>query len=284
MNGWFKLHRELLDKAIWKDSKPEQKVVLITLLGMANHKPSQWHWKGKKFETKAGQFVTSLNSIAKKAGVSIQNVRTSLVKFEKYEFLTNESTKTGRLITVINWEQYQVHENELTKEPTKNQQRTNKELTPNKNVRSKEVNNNTLYMNDFSKLFQRIEQTFGFQSPANIQALNQYIDEGFEIAAVDEAINRTLKKADNPSFKYLKQILNAWSAKKIYLLKDIEMIDPFQKENELNKPNKQRRQEQQYNQQQRNGLSPQLPEEEVEAYIQELLEQERKSKQGIYAE
>ncbi|MDL0274350.1 hypothetical protein [Clostridioides difficile] len=36
--GWIKLYRELLDKSIWKDIKPERKVILITLLLMASHK------------------------------------------------------------------------------------------------------------------------------------------------------------------------------------------------------------------------------------------------------
>jgi hypothetical protein len=64
-------------------------------------------------------------------------VRTALDRFEKLGFLTNTSTKTGRLITVLNWEKYQgqgfVSDKGSAKEPTKSRQRGDKDLTTNKN-------------------------------------------------------------------------------------------------------------------------------------------------------
>lgn len=108
--GWIKLHRELLDKAIWTGSTPEQCKLLITLLCEVNHKSQQWVWKGQKFDIKPGQMITSLSSLAKKARVSIKNVRTGIANFQKLEFLANESAKTGRLITILNWDTYQSNE------------------------------------------------------------------------------------------------------------------------------------------------------------------------------
>lgn len=148
-NGWIKLYRQLLKKAIWKCSTPEQKVILITLLLMADHEGNEWEWQGKKYKTEPGQFITSLKSIAEEAGkgISIQNVRTSLNKFKKYEFLTYESTKTGRLITITNWTIYQSNKEKVTKEVTNDQQSTNKELTTNKNERIKEY----IYSDSFTE-------------------------------------------------------------------------------------------------------------------------------------
>ena len=105
MEGWIKLHRKLQEKAIWQCTTPEQKVILITILLNINSDKKEWEWQGKQFVCEPGQMVTSLNSLAEKCGkgVTIQNVRTALDKFEKYGFLTNQSTKTGRLITVVNW-------------------------------------------------------------------------------------------------------------------------------------------------------------------------------------
>ena len=113
MQGWISLHREIVEKAIWTESTPEQKVILITLLLLANHKEKEWEWKGDKYKAKPGQFVTSLQSIATKSGkdVTIKKVRTALEKFEKYGFLANESTNKNRLITIVNWEVYQSLEN-----------------------------------------------------------------------------------------------------------------------------------------------------------------------------
>ena len=130
------MHRILANKAIWKNSTKDQKVILVTLLMMANFEDNEWEWKGLKFTVKPGQFVTSLEGIREIAGkdISTQSVRTALDKLVKYEFLTNESTKTGRLITIINWKIYQGEINgtniDDNNELTKHQQSGNKELTP----------------------------------------------------------------------------------------------------------------------------------------------------------
>ncbi|WP_257621153.1 replication protein, partial [Enterococcus faecium] len=145
--GWIKLYRQLLEKPIWQESTPEQKVILITLLSMANHEEREWEWQGEPYKASPGQFVTSLDSIRKKCGkgISLQNVRTALKRFEKYEFLTNQPTNKNRLITIVNWEVYQSKDNDLTKELTSNQQATNKQLTTNKNEKNykNEKNNKT---------------------------------------------------------------------------------------------------------------------------------------------
>ncbi|GIN93362.1 DNA replication protein DnaD [Siminovitchia terrae] len=142
MKGWIKLYRELLDKPIWHESTPEQKTILITLLMMVNHKGKEWEWKGEIYKCEPGQIVTSLPKIVEKCGkgVTIQNVRTALKRFESFGFLTDESTNRNRLITIVKWGVYQGEDEEETDEPTGNQQATNRQLTANKNVRSKECN------------------------------------------------------------------------------------------------------------------------------------------------
>lgn len=154
MQGWIKLHRDLLDKPIWLKSTPEQKTILITLLMLANHKGNEWEWQGKKFKVEPGQFVTSLDSLVNACGegITIKNVRTALNKFEKYGFLANESTKTGRLITLVNWDIYQGEECEggkdTGKEVAKTGQRGGKEVASNKNDNNvnNEKNDNKIYI------------------------------------------------------------------------------------------------------------------------------------------
>lgn len=145
--GWIKLYRQLLEKPIWQESTPEQKVILITLLSMANHEEKEWEWQGEPYKASPGQFVTSLESIKRKCGkgISMQNVRTALKRFEKYEFLTNKPTNKNRLITIVNWEVYQSKDVDLTKEVTSNSQAANKQLTTNKNYKNEknEKNNNS---------------------------------------------------------------------------------------------------------------------------------------------
>jgi hypothetical protein len=134
-DGWISVHRCLLDKPIWKNSTPEQRSVLIAILLLVDHQPNEWEWRGEKFSTNPGETVTSLSSIMKASGkgISIQNVRSSLKRFKKLEFLSNNSTKMGRVIKITNWDSYQVKETEPNKEATKAQQRGNKGPTPNNN-------------------------------------------------------------------------------------------------------------------------------------------------------
>jgi hypothetical protein len=80
-----------------------------------------------------------LNSLKQKCApdVSIQNIRTAIKKLETWGFLTNKSTKGGRVITICNWDIYQGKEKPANKgsnsQLTKHQQSSNKALTTNKN-------------------------------------------------------------------------------------------------------------------------------------------------------
>lgn len=158
-NGWVKLHRELANKAIWKCSTPEQKVVLITLLMLANHEPNQWEWQGKKYTVQPGQFITSLKSITENAGpgISIRNVRSAIEKFESYEFLTNQSTNKNRLITIVNWEFYQAKPKEPTNKLTSDRQADDKQPTTNKN----DKNNKDIYIDHFDAFYKAYPKKVG---------------------------------------------------------------------------------------------------------------------------
>lgn len=183
--GWVKLYRDLQEKAIWRTSTPEQKVVLITILLLANHKSNEWEFAGRKFKCEPGQFVTSLDSLAKECGknISIQNVRTALNKFEKYGFLTNQSTKTGRMISVVNWEKYQGIDYEpnkaSTKELTKRSQSTNKDLTTNKNDKNDKNDKNEIYKYIVDYLNKKAGTNYRASTKKTQTCIHARIAEGF---------------------------------------------------------------------------------------------------------
>lgn len=135
--GWFKVYRKLIDKPIWSEARPHQHTVLITLLSIVNFQERQWEWNGKVYTAQSGQVITSLASLKERCGkyISIQQLRTTLKRFEKYGFLTNESTNQNRLITITNWDVYQQNGKEKTKELTSEQQSTNKQVTTKKNYK-----------------------------------------------------------------------------------------------------------------------------------------------------
>ena len=139
MVGWLKLYRDLGDKPIWLESTSDQRSVLVALLMMVNYEPNKWEWQGKQYECMPGQVITSLPKIAERSGkgVSIQNVRTALNRFEKLGFLTNESTNKNRLITIVNWGFYQCSDDEPNRQT--NRQLTGTQQATNSYIRSKEV-------------------------------------------------------------------------------------------------------------------------------------------------
>lgn len=137
-NGYIKLWRKLMDSYMYRQLNSKQRDVMMQCLMLANHEERQWEWKNRIFTARPGQFVTSLDYLKEKCSpdVSIQNIRTAIHKLEKWGFLTNESTKTGRLITIVKWDFYQSKDKQLTNKLTNNQQTANKQLTTNKNVKN----------------------------------------------------------------------------------------------------------------------------------------------------
>lgn len=157
--GFIKLHRVLINKPIWHLSTPEQKCILITLLCLASHDENQWEWMGQKFKVLPGQFVTSLDSIRKATGkgISIQNVRSSLERFKKLQFLTYQATKAGRVISICNWQSYQ-HIEKGTQQ--RKEQTGNKGATTIKNVeegKEDKKNNNIALFEEFWNLYGKKE-------------------------------------------------------------------------------------------------------------------------------
>jgi uncharacterized phage protein (TIGR02220 family) len=151
---------------------------------MANHEETEWEWQGKKFKAAPGQMVTSLENIAKEAGkgISIQNVRTAIDKFEKYGFLTNQSTKTGRLITVLNWELYQSKkENQQS-----NKQRANKEVTTNNNDKN-EIN---IYKDIVEYLNQKASTNYKHTSKITQKHINGRLSEGYTLDDFKKVIDK----------------------------------------------------------------------------------------------
>jgi len=198
--SWIKLYRKLLESPVWLNSTPEHKSIVVTLLLMANHQPNKWEWKGVEFEVNPGQFVTSLESIRKNCGkgITIQNIRSCLKRLKKLQFVTNKSTKSGRLISIINWDSYQPSEKKATKIVTKEQQRSNKGVTPNKKGRKKEVN---IYTSNFLSFWETYPKKKG--KGAAFKAYN-YIKEPIPtLKEITKAIQEQTKTNQWKNKKYI---------------------------------------------------------------------------------
>ncbi|HAA5815698.1 TPA_asm: DNA replication protein DnaD [Listeria monocytogenes] len=245
-HGWVKLHRDLKEKPIWRSSTPEQKTILVTLLMMANHKENEWEWMGKPFKAKPGEFVTSIKSITEECGkgISSQNVRTALKRFENYGFLTKESTKVNTLINIVNWGVYQESENKANtltnNQLTNDSQTANKQLTTNKNVRTKECNKNNnnsdLNFKDFWE-----QNGFGMMLPVELDKLLAWVD---DFAGNREIVMKALEVtseqgANKRNYAYVNKILKNWESRGFKTIADVDAAEKqrqIELEQKYNKP------------------------------------------------
>lgn len=143
--GFICLWRKTQYDPIWFNSTPEQKAIFITLLFMANWKEQKYDIFGDEVTLEAGSFISSYTQIAELTGkgVSMQNVRTAIDRFEKMGFLTRKVTRRGSLINIVNWRKYQDKDYETNTptniELTSHQQAINKALTLNSHAHKRTI-------------------------------------------------------------------------------------------------------------------------------------------------
>lgn len=204
MSGYFKLYRELLNKPIWLNSSNEQRVILITLLAMANWKETEWDYYGEKIKLNPGQFIASAPAIKERCNsseITIMKIRTALERFEKLDFLTvsltGKSTKSGKLITIVNWRLYQSNEEEDNRQ---NNRQNNKEITdrqPTDNRQIKEEGKEYKELKeDKEKGFERFWELYPSKRKkpvARIAWMNMRVHSEEQYALINAAVERYKK-------------------------------------------------------------------------------------------
>lgn len=131
MEGWIKIHRQILNWEWYKDINV--KILFIHLLLTANHQEK--NWKGQL--VKRGQKLTSLQHLANETGLTLQQTRTALIKLKSTGEITYTTTNKYTLVTITKYDDYQfINEkitNKITNNQTNEQQTNNKQITTNKN-------------------------------------------------------------------------------------------------------------------------------------------------------
>lgn len=124
---YIKLFRKMLNWEWYTDVNT--KVLFLHCLLKANWKDGSWHGHAYK----RGQFITSLKSLSKETGLTIQQVRTALDHLKSTGELTSTEYPKFRVITVVYYDLFQSTNkqinNKLTSKSTGNQQATNKVAT-----------------------------------------------------------------------------------------------------------------------------------------------------------
>jgi hypothetical protein len=135
-NGYIKLYRSSLKKG-WLQN-PKLWAFWCWCLMKASHREHKQIVGHQVVDLLPGQLVFGLKAASKELRQSIQSIRTHLKFCTKVEQnLTVKTTNKYSIITIVNWDSYQVDEEQPNKQNnnqlTNKQQTTNKQLTTNKN-------------------------------------------------------------------------------------------------------------------------------------------------------
>lgn len=118
--GWVCVHRKLLDNPIFKNDKLFR--VFMFCLLRAQHTAGDQLVGDSVVYLDKGQLATGRIAISEQTGLSQQNVRTAISKLEKLGILTIKPTTKYSVITMVNWNQYQQTNQQVTScQPTSNQ-------------------------------------------------------------------------------------------------------------------------------------------------------------------
>lgn len=147
MQGWVKIHRKFQNWE-WRDS-PKHVAVFLDLLLEANHKDNSY----RGVNIKAGSLTTSYQAISARTGVSVRSVRTVLRDLKTTNEVTHKTTRHYSIISIANWDSYQLDDTQADKLVTSKRQASDKLVTTNKNVKNVKNVKNT-YSDDYVALFQ----------------------------------------------------------------------------------------------------------------------------------
>ena len=143
MQGFIKLHRQITEWE-WYSNINVCRLFIHCLL-KANHKDNKW--QGIVIER--GSFITSIENLAFETGLSGQQIRTALNKLKSTGEITSKTTNRYSVISIKNWDMFQVDNKQDNKQITNKQQTDNKQITTNNNDKNEENEKESKYVIEY---------------------------------------------------------------------------------------------------------------------------------------
>lgn len=168
--GYIRLHRQILKWEWW--SNPNTFRLFLYLLLKANY--CDLRFEGKVI--RRGQLITSLPKLAKETSLSVQQVRTSLLKLISTGEITDSSTRHYRIITIVKYDEYQNDNRQDNRQITDNQQTDNRQVTVSKEIKkdNKDKNNNKPLKRFVPPTLEEVEQ-YCFERGNHVSA-SRFVD------------------------------------------------------------------------------------------------------------
>ena len=191
--GYIRVYRKLEDWDWYKN--PTILALWIHILMKANHTNKKW--QGEMI--KRGSFITGLKQLANDTGLSVQQIRTGLKKLELTSNLTSKSTNKYRIITVLDYNDYQNNNKQPNKQTTNKQQSNNNQITPTNNLKNdkhykalEEKHYDNFELNELFIEFLKLRKTLkAVNSERAIKGLKnkmKMVDDNIKIQMINNAI------------------------------------------------------------------------------------------------
>lgn len=159
MDGWIKSYRRTLENPIvCKDS--DYLAVWMYLLWNATYKPIEKMFGGKKITLVPGQLITGRKSISEKFNIHESKVQRILKMFENEQQIEQQTSNLNRLISIVNWEEYQDNEQQIEQPLNNKRTTTEQQMNTNKNIKNNKEYKKTLLSEIYADLFPEINAEY----------------------------------------------------------------------------------------------------------------------------
>ena len=154
-NGWVKMYRKILNKGWYKKSHYVH--LWNHLLLKANHQDNEFWFNGKNMIVKKGQFITGRKKLNMETGINESKIERILKFFEKNEHqIEQQKTNKNRLITILNWNEYQSIEQQIEQQVNNKRTTTEQQVNTNKKEKKEENVKNEKNINIYDKFCNEI--------------------------------------------------------------------------------------------------------------------------------
>lgn len=216
-NGYVKLYRKILNNPIvCKDS--DHLSIWCYLLLNATHKEIKTLFKGEKISLLPGQLITGRKVISKALKIDESKIQRVLSCFESEHQIEQQTSNKNRLISIVNWEEYQTNEQQMNNKCTTSEQQVN----TNKNVNNvNNVRNNIINTTTTTNIYSFVEENFGRTlGSIEVVAIDEWLS-WFKEDVIKHAIKIAVFNGKK-TFNYVEGILKNWKSCNLKTLQEIK--------------------------------------------------------------
>lgn len=222
--GYIKLYRKVTNSFVWTNANMFKLWSLCLM--KASHKESRFIFNGQEIAVSSGRFVTGRAVIEKEFNEGVprdqqivgRTLWRWLKKFENEQMLSISSTPKYSVITINNWDDYQVNDQQVSNNrPTSVQQ-----LSTYKNEKNEKNEKNVVVVEEQQSVFQLYQSIFGMLNSVTTQNLEYWCND-LSTELVSEAL-KISAKSNARNFKYTESILRNWEQEGVKTLDDVKAL------------------------------------------------------------